>query len=509
MTRMSRMDAAFLAMERPDQPRHLGAVMIFGPGPDGPLTYDIVKETVAARLGLVPSARRVIAEVPLGLGRPSWVDDPAFDLEYHVRQGAVATDGGPAALARFVADAHGLPLDRTRPLWELWVIDGLADDRVALYAKVHVAAIDDTTGAELMTALLDVDGKAPTALAASTGSAGNGASAGGPFDLIGRIAGPLPDQLRWAAGFPGRLAERALRAAGQQWPGLRETTVEVAQRTPGLSSVAQLLPTGRAGEILDEHPTGRAPRLSFNTAVTPHRRYAFARMPIDDVLAVKHRAGTTFNDVVVAVCAGALRRWLLDHDELPSSPLVALLPVLVAGSSGERGDAHVAGIVATLPTNVAEPAERLARTHESLRFAKERHAAVPASVLQDMSMFAPPAVAAMAGRLIDALPHRSFVSPTVNLAITNVPGPRGEVHLAGRPLESSHPAMSITDLTPLHIGLQSGVDWVGVGAMSCREALPDLAGLVGAAQVELDELVATTTPRRRARRTRQVSPAAP
>lgn len=497
MARMSRMDAAFLAMERPDQPSHLGTVMIFHPSKDGPLTYDAVMATVAARLPLVPSARRVVAEVPFGLGRPSWAPDRAFDLRYHVRHTALPPAGGEAALARLVGHTHAIQLDRARPLWELWVIEGLAGDRVALYSKVHVAALDDTTGAELMTALLDTDPKGRPAVAVPEPVAFPDGERTGPFGVVGRLVEPLPDQLRWAAGFPGRLAERALRAAGEQWPGLRETAVEVTQRTPLLGAVANLLPSSEAGDVFNEHPTGRAPRLSFNAPITPHRRFALAHLPIDDILAVKHAAGTTFNDVVVAVCAGSLRRWLLAHDELPTSPVVALVPVLVAGPSGRRDDAHVAGLVAALPTHVADPAGRLTRTHDALAVAKERHKAVPASLMQDMSMFAPPAVAAMAGRLVDALPHRSFVSPTVNLAITNVPGPRRAVHLAGRPLESSHPVLSISDLTPLHIGLQSGPDVVGLGAVSCRDTLDDLADLLAAAPLELAELIAAVGRQRR------------
>jgi WS/DGAT/MGAT family acyltransferase len=510
--RMSRMEAAFLAMEQPSAPNHLGSLMIFGPRDGRALTYDAVTALVGERLAQLPSARRKVAEVPFGLGRPSWTTDRGFDIEYHVRQTALPPGGDDAALARLVGLAHATPLDRSRPLWELWVIEGLPDARVALYAKVHVAAIDDTTGAELMTALLDTDpadGSAAVAVAPPE-VLPDGPSR--PLDGLARLTGPLPDQLRWAAGFPGRLADRALRSAGEQWPGVRETAVEVILRTPGLDGLARLLPTSEAGELIDEHPTGRAPRLSFNAPVTSSRRFAMARLPIDDVLAVKHAADVTFNDVVVAVCAGALRRWLLAHDELPTSPTVAMVPILVRGPTdgraGGRDDAHVAGLVATLPTHLADPAQRLARTHEALRTAKERHAAVPASLLQDVSMFAPPAVAAMAGRLVGAMP--TFVSPRVNLAITNVPGPRRPVHLAGHLLESSHPALSISDLTPLHIGLQSGADGIGIGAVSCRDTLDDLAELVAATGVELDELVATTRPRppARARRARPVSPTA-
>ena len=449
-------------------------------------------DTVAERLPLVPSARRIVAEVPFGLARPSWEPDRAFDLEYHVRHTALPKRGGVAALTRLIGHTHAIQLDRARPLWELWVIEGLPDDRVVLYSKVHVAAIDDSTGAELMTALLDTEPSGrPTVVDPEPVDAGGS----GPLDVIGRIVEPLPDQLRWAVGFPGRVAERAMRAAGEQWPGLRETAVEITQRTPLLGLAAKLLPTSDAGDVIDEHPTGRAPRLSWNAPITRYRRFALARLPIDDVLAVKNAAGTTFNDVVVAVCAGMLRRWLLAQDELPTSPVVALVPVLVAGPSGRRDDAHIAGLVAPLPTNVADPADRLARTHDALAMAKQRHAAVPASMMQDMSMFAPPAVAAMAGRMVDALPHRAFVSPTVNVAISNVPGPRQPVHLAGRELESSHPAMSISDRTPLHIGVQSGPEVVGIGAVACRDNLDDLGGLLAGAPLELADLVAAVSGR--------------
>ena len=270
----------------------------------------------------------------------------------------------------------------------------------------------------------------------------------------------------------------------------------MTQRTPLLGAVANLLPTSDAGDVFDEHPTGRAPRLSFNAPITRHRRFALARLPIEDILAVKHAAGTTFNDVVVAVCAGALRRWLLAHDELPTSPIVALVPVLVAGPSGERDDAHVAGLVASLPTNVADPAERLARTHDALAVAKERHAAVPASLMQDMSMFAPPAVAAMAGRLVDALPHRSFVSPTVNVAITNVPGPR-QAGAPRRPAAGVEPPGAVDQRPARRCTSACSRDPTSSGSARWRAAttLDDLADLLAGAPLELDELVAAVSGR--------------
>ena len=479
MTRMRAMDAAFLAMERPAEPRHLGSVSIIGPGADGPLTYDIVRSRLEERLGLITSARRVVVEVPLGLGRPSWGPSDGFDLEFHLRHDAVASSdgaGGMAALAELVARAHALPLDRTRPLWELWVIDGLPDERVALYTKMHMAAIDDVTGAEVMTALLDPDPAGARHVQPQAAPARP--------STLGRVFGTSTEQLRQAVGFPGRLVSRAAHELGGQLGVLGDTLVETVHRTPGLDPISRLLPAPSSDEVLVERATGRAPRVSWNVPVSSRRRVAMTRLPLDQIVAVKRATGTTVNDVVVTVCAGALRHWLEAHDELPSSPLVAMVPMLVGGDA----DAHVAGLVVALPTNVADPAERLKRTSDALQAAKQRRVAVPASVMQDVSMFAPPALTALAGRLVGALPHRAFASPTVNLAITNVPGSRQPMYLAGRPLEASYPILTINGLSPLHIGLQSSHEAIHVGAVACRDAMDDLDALTARMPVELEEL---------------------
>jgi diacylglycerol O-acyltransferase len=480
VSRMRAMDAAFLAMERPAEPRHLGSLTIFGPGPDGPLTYDVVRALVEQRLALIASARRVVVETPLGLGRPSWGRAHGFDLEFHLRLDAVAAPGGSRELADLVAHAHAIPLDRSRPLWELWFIEGLADGRVALYAKVHMAAIDDVTGAEVMTALLDTD---PDGVRREVPPREEAR----PDPPLVRLLGTPADQLRQAVGFPVRLANRALANVGSQLEVMGDTIVETIHRTPGLDGVARLLPTPVDGEVVEERSTGRAPRVSWNARVTGHRRFAMARLPLADIVEIKRAAGTTVNDVVVAVCAGALRHWLDDHHELPMSPLVAMVPMLVGATDG-RHDAHVAGLVVPLPTNIADPRERLARTSRALGEAKRRRVAVPASMMQDVSMFAPPALSALAGRLVGALPHRSLASPTVNLAITNVPGSRQQMYLAGRPLEVSHPVLTINELSPLHIGLQSGPGVIGVGGLVCRDTMTDLDALLERLPVELDEL---------------------
>lgn len=498
MTAMRAVDAAFLAMERPNEPRHLGAVMIFRPSAEGPLTYQTVRELLADRLRSMPSARRVVVERHSGFTRPEWRNVDRVDLDVHVQRRTVEVTGddeGQSDFEEIVAREHATPLDRGRPLWKLFVIDGLPDDHVAVYAKVHTAALDDTTGVDLMTALLDVDeaGGATMEVPVEYDDPDDG-----PPPWARRLVGSTPDQLLTAAGFPGRLLSRASRAIGDQLPGLTETAVEVARRTPGLGAMAKMLPAPSADDGL-EHPTGRAPRLSFNAPIGPHRRFAAGSFPTAEVLELKAAAGVSFHDVLVATCAGALRRWLLAADELPTSPVVAMLPVLVRGDGpGQRGR-HVSSLVVPLPTNVADPVARLRRVSETLAEARRRHVALPASLQQDIAMFAPPAVAGLAARLLGASPHRSLLSPTVNLGITNVPGPRRQVSLAGRPFVSGHPVLSVSDDTPLHLGLQAGPTAVGLGVIADRDHVDDLRTLVDTATIELAEMRAAVRGTRKRR----------
>jgi WS/DGAT/MGAT family acyltransferase len=495
MAQMRAMDAAFLAMERRNEPRHLGEVMLFEPGDEGPLDHALVRRLVAQRLPRMASARRIVVNAPLGLNRPTWANAKP-DLDVHVRQATLGRDGAPAELTEYVADAHAERLDRRRPLWELHVIDGLPDERVAIYAKVHLAALDDTTGVDLMTGLLDQDVAGESTIEPADVFAEGAAS---PTDLYERFVAPVPDQVRRAIGFPARLAGRAARAVGEQLPGLTETAAELMRRTPGMEAVAGMLPPPEEWGNGDEHPTGRAPRLSFNAPIGPQRTFAMTSLATEDVLRVKRESGASFNEIIIAVCTGALRRWLLAHDELPTSPVISIVPVLVGQASGKG--AHVAAISLPLATNLADPADRLKRTHDALVAAKQRHAGVPASLQQDVAMFAPPFVSAITGRLLDAMPHRPFISPTVNLAITNVPGPRRQVYLAGRPLWSGHPVLSVSDLTPLHLGVQPGPERVGVGVVASRDHVPELHSLVADAPIELEALTAAVIPSRRRRRT--------
>lgn len=491
---MRAVDAAFLAMERPNEPRHLGALMVFDPSEDGPLDRSALEAALVARLPSMSTARLVVASSVNGFARPSWRVVDQVDLDVHLRHTPLPAGDDPrAALQATIARLHATHLDRARPLWQLHVIDGLPDDQVAVYAKVHMAALDDSTGVDLMTALLDDDPAGRPTIDQVEAQLDTPAH---PF--VHRVVGSVPDQVRRAVGFPGRLAGRTARAVGDQLPGLGATAREVVSRWPGLEVVARYLPTDAAGVDDDrEHPTGRAPRLSFNAPIGPRRAFAAGTAPIDQLLAVRaaaHRdaAPVSFHAVALAACAGALRRWMLANDELPTSPIVAVVPVLVRGQ--RDADAHIAGIMLTLPTHLADPVRRLEETAANLERAKQRHVALPVSLTQDVAMFAPPAVAALANRITDAMPHRRLLSPTVNLGISNVPGPQRPVYLAGRPLRSSHPVLSVSDITPLHLGLQAGPSTLGIGAIADGDSVDDLDGLVDAVGIELAELSAAVGP---------------
>ena len=492
MSTMRAVDAAFLAMERPHEPSHLGALMVFGPSADGPLDVAAVRAALEQRLPTMSSARRVV-DGASGWSRPGWRTVDRVDLDVHLHRATIAAGADPRrALHEIVGRVHAQRLDRRRPLWQLHVVDGLGDE-IALYAKVHMAALDDTTGVDLMTGLLDDDPAGRPTMETVDPHPEQRHPLGSLYD---RVVGPVPDQVRRSVGFPGRLAGRAARAVGDQLPGLGQTASEVVRRWPGLEVVARLLP-GDEGVDGAEHPTGRAPRLSFNEAIGPDRRFAAGTMATADLVAVKAAAAVSFHAVALATCAGSLRRWLLANDELPSSPVVAIVPVLVGSERAE--DTHVAGIMLALPTHVADPRRRLELTAANLDRAKRRQVSMPASLRQDVAMFAPPIVAALANRLTDAMPHRRFVSPTVNLGISNVPGPRRPVYLAGRPLRSSHPVLSVSDLTPLHLGVQAGPEVTGLGAIADRDHVEDLIGLVDGAAVELADLTAAFAPRSRRR----------
>jgi WS/DGAT/MGAT family acyltransferase len=475
---LTSVDAQFLALESSRQSGHVGGLAILDPStrPDGKLTLEAIHDLIAERLPLLPPLRWRLAEVPFGLDYPYWLDDADFDLDFHVRELALSPPGNEEQLAEQVARIFARPLDRARPLWEVYVIHGLGADRVAMLTKIHHALIDGLSGAEIMGVLLDL---APEGREAP------------PPGVDGADAQPneLEMLARGLMGLP-RYPLRLLRALPSALPNLDETAFSTLPGTGVAARVADAV--GRAvsradGDVL-ERTTLKAPRTSFNGRISPHRRFAFGRLSLEAVKKVKNRHGSTVNDVVVSICAGAVRRWLDEHGELLEAPLVAQVPVSVrtseqAGTYGNR----IMLMSAPLFTNVADPVERLHQTHEALRVMKERHRALPAELLQDVNHFIPPAVFSRAARLTFAL-STGAARPTWNLVVSNVPGPQFPLYCAGARLEANYPVSVITDGMGLNITVMSYCGKLDFGIVADRDQMPDLWRLMDWLEDELDEL---------------------
>jgi WS/DGAT/MGAT family acyltransferase len=377
-------------------------------------------------------------------------------------------------VARIVAR----PLDRAHPLWELYVIHGLEGGRVGLLTKVHHAAVDGMSGAEIMSILYDLG---PEGREVPPEEGTHGERVPGQLELLGRTMLGVPRPLKALSVLPAALP--------------RLDSVPVVGALPGAMTAARLatrvarLGRGTADGGVLERTNVAAPRTRFNAHVSAHRRFAFTSLSLERIKAVKNAAGVTVNDTVVAICAGGLRRWLEERDELPAEPLVSMVPVSVRsreqiGTFGNR----VSTMFVPIPTDEPEPGRRLQRAHEILGSAKERHRALPAELLADASQFIPPALAARAARVTsEVLASRRLASP-LNLVISNVPGPRMPLYCAGARLEHNYPVSVILDGVGLNITCLSYMDRVDFGIVCCREMVDDAWSLVRAVEDELAEL---------------------
>jgi len=492
MRQLTSLDTQFIAMEDGRTHGHVSALGIYDPStaPGGELTLAAIRRTIAERLHLLPPFRWRLVEVPFDLDHPYWAEDPDFDLDYHVRELALPAPGDDAQLAEQAERLVSRPLDRSRPLWEIYLIHGLADGRCAVLTKFHHAAIDGASGAEIFGVLLDpeptgrvlpdapVDPVAAAALPGRTAMLGRG--------LVGMTKQPL----------------RALRSVPRALPHL--DTVPTLRSVPGVDVVAgtcrrvvRALPRTRDGGILEGRRL-HAPRTVLNERISAHRRAAFTRLSLDEVKAIKTHQGVTVNDVVVATCAGALRDWLGARGELPDAPLVAMIPVSVRtreqiGTFGNR----VSTMIVEIPTDEPDPAKRLRRAHEALRGAKERHQAVPATMLQDANDMIPPALFARAARVTSLVATRHPSQATVNVVISNVPGSPTALHIAGARQEALYPLSAIMDGAALNITVMSFCGGLDFGVVADRGAVDELWSLTNAlarAQGELVGLIPAPTP---------------
>jgi diacylglycerol O-acyltransferase len=482
MQQLSSLDAQFLHVESPTTVGHVGSLILLDPqqAPGGQLTLDRLREVLEPRLHLAAALRQRLVNVPLSLGLPYWVDDPGFDIEFHLREIAIPRPGDEHQLAEQVARIHARPLDRTRPLWEMYLIHQVEGGRQAVYTKVHHAAIDGVSGAEILATIMDVTVEPrveeppeeywdpePLPSGLSLLRRGLAASAVQPLDVLRT----LPTALPHLADLPG------------------------AALIPGVQTISDLADSAvkaATGGVMGREVERRnivTPSTPLNAAITAHRRFAYGSLPLDEVKTVKNVFDMTVNDVVMALCTTALRRWLLDHDGLPDQPIVVAVPVSIRGEDlmGANGN-QISVMLAELPTQLADPGARLEAVREAMAAAKDQFDAVPASILQDVSAAIPTALNGLAARAVFRMVTMGAFP--FNLFVSNIPGPQIPLYVGGARVLGVYPASAITDLTgALNITLFSYDGALDFGLIACRELVPDVWNLVGYLRDALDELL--------------------
>ena len=483
MQQLTGVDAAFLYMEDQATFGHVSSLIVYDPkGGDG-ASYERTRQLFEERLHLLAPMRRRVVEVPFDLDHPYWIEDPEFDLDFHIRQTAVPPPGTDEQLAELVSRIVARPLDRTRPLWELYVIHGLPGGLIGQLTKIHHAAIDGVGGAQLLGNLLDLEPDAPPREPQ-------------PLPPTERVPSEEEMFLRALAALAtrpykqGRLLVRTLQELPQIGRAIDFRGLAKALPEP----VAQLF--GQGERRFEDDPvhhstkTGAlAPRTCFNTRISPHRRFAFTSVPLDRVKAVKSALGVTVNDVVLGMCAGALRTYLEKKGELPTESLRCMIPVSVRTdeTAGTHGN-QVSGMLAALATDVADPVERLEVIHEETVHAKESLGALPANLLTDVVEFAPPAMTARVARMVMRTSLANRVNPPFNLIISNVPGPQIPLYAGGAEMLHYYPVSAVANTQGLNITIQSYNGSCDFGLVACREAVPDLWDLCRMLEDALQEL---------------------
>jgi len=474
MRQLSGLDSAFLNLENATQFGHVSGLSIFR-RPDVPdyEPYAAWKEQLEERLHLLEPLRRRLAEVPLGLDHPFWINDPDFDLEFHVRHTAVPPPGSDEQLANVVGRIVARPLDRRRPLWLSYVIEGLADDRFAVLTVFHHAAVDGASGMELLTLMLDEHPEG-TAIE-SPPERWEPETEPTDLELLARATVGLVRKPARAVLLGARTALELGQATRN--PVLTGTANQVRRSLRG--PLGTVLNLGRnRGEDRDPPPplpSVRPPRTPFNRAIGPHRKLAIGSASLEAAKAIKNAYEATVNDVVLAVCAGGLRAWLEHHEALPDEPLVALVPVSTrTGEESDRWTNRVSMLSTLLPTDEPDPVKRLRCVHEAMASSKDIFRALPAEQLTDFAEFPPPAVFARAMRLSARLGLGSRLAPG-NVVISNVPGPRRPLYAArGARLEHYFPVSVITEGQGLNITVQSYLDRLDFGLICDPDLVPDL-----------------------------------
>ncbi|MGW0481595.1 WS/DGAT/MGAT family O-acyltransferase [Nonomuraea sp. NPDC003214] len=473
MAQLTALDAGFLHFETETNVANIAGLAVL----DGPLDRASLQSLLEARLPHVPALRRKLARVPFDLDHPYWVREDDLDLDYHVREIGLPPPGDDRQLAEQVSRLHPRRLDRSRPLWEIYLIHGLAGGRTGLYTKIHHAAVDGIGGADVLAALLDL-----------------GPEPAPPPPGEPEPDAPLPPRAEMLARGLARMARnpaQAVRFAARAVPHLDE--IPVLSWLPGSSVAARLARkaagTGQAPEL----PVLPAPRTPFSGPVSRHRRFSFVSLPLEEVKAVRKAFGVTVNDVVMAVCAGALRRWLAAHGGVPRQPLIAGIPLSLRAAGDEAPGNQVAIMTAPLGVHLEDPAARLAQVRQAMRRIKDRFSLSPARWLREFSESMPAALMGLAARSAFELVGQT--APPINVGVSNVPGPQFPLYVCGARLLSLYPVSVITDVSGgINITAFSYDGSLDIGVITDRDMVPDAWELAADLRAALDELLNAEPP---------------
>lgn len=448
MQRLNGVDAAFLYMETPTMHMHIVGVILLDPSTvEGGYSFEQFKLMVRSKLHRLPPFYRRLRRVPLNLEHPYWVVDGDFDIDYHVRRTTIAAPGDRAELGKLVGQIAAKQLDRDRPLWELWVVEGLEDGKVAIVTKMHHAAADGMASGYLMLQLLDFSADPPPI--------GEPEPLPSEEDDVPDDVGMLMRAVRDRVSDPVRLYRQARKSVTRASELL---TMAVKKGTENFRPVLPFM----------------APRTMFNRAISSERIVAFGAAPLDDFKVVKRAYNCTVNDVVLAACTGALREYLIAHDDLPDRALMASCPVSVrtAQQTDDYGN-RVSTLFVRLPVHIEDPVEQLKVVTLDTRDAKTVHKAMGAEMLQDWAELAAPYAFTAAARMYSRMKLANKHHPVHNLIVSNVPGPPFDLYCMGAKVEEFYPLGPVLEGAGINITCVSHKGDMDIGIMACPQSAPN------------------------------------